>query len=103
MIQVRMTLIVSFLAFLIFSPLSVSGELGFSSPAEIEEDTLFPVVLGLILINIKRQEHRTWELFRDKLVPMMDSLLSRSYKTNLHFVIITDAWTLNGMCVHCAL
>ena len=103
MIQVRMTLIVSFLAFLIFSPLSVSGELGFSSPAEIEEDTLFPVVLGLILINIKRQEHRTWELFRDKLVPMMDSLLSRSYKTNLHFVIITDGWTLNGMCVHCAL
>ena len=54
------------------------------------------MVLGMILINIKKKENNTWSLFRDQLVPMMDSLLSRSYKTNIHFVIITDAWTLKG-------
>ena len=58
------------------------------------------MVLGMILINIKKKENNTWSLFRDQLVPMMDSLLSRSYKTNIHFVIITDAWTLHLMRRH---
>ena len=75
---------------------SVSAELTFSEPALIEETPVFPVVVGLILINIARKENQTWSLFQDKLVPMMDSLLSRSYKTNIHFVVITDAWTLPG-------
>ena len=74
----------------------VSAELTFTDPAQVEESTVFPMVVGLILINIARKENQTWSLFRDKLVPMMDSLLSRSYKTNIHFVLITDAWTLRG-------
>ena len=76
--------------------LPVSAEVRFTDPAHIEESTEFPVVLGLILINIARKENQTWPVFRDKLVPMMDSLLSRSFKTNIHFVVITDAWTLRG-------
>ena len=76
--------------------LSLSAGLTFTDPADIEETSAFPLVLGMILINIKKKENNTWNLFRDQLVPMMDSLLSRSYKTNIHFVIITDAWTLKG-------
>ena len=75
---------------------TVSAEVRFTDPAQIEESTEFPVVLGLILINIARKENQTWPVFRDQLVPMMDSLLSRSYNTNIHFVVITDAWTLHG-------
>ena len=74
----------------------VSAELTFTDPAQIEESTVFPMVVGLILINIARKENQTWSLFRDKLVPMMDSVLSGSYKTNIHFVVITDTWTLPG-------
>ena len=81
---------------LILPLISVSAEVTFTDPAQIEESSDFPIVLGLILINIARKENQTWSLFRDKLVPMMDSLLSRSYKTNIHFVLITDAWTLRG-------
>ena len=76
--------------------LSLSASLTFTDPADIEETSAFPLVLGMILINIKKKENNTWSLFRDQLVPMMDSLLSRSYKTNIHFAIITDAWTLKG-------
>ena len=76
--------------------LSVSAEVRVTDPAQIEETPVFPVVLGLILINIARKDNQTWSLFRDKLVPMMDSLLSRSSNTNIHFVVITDAWTLQG-------
>ena len=94
-----MRILVCYIALHLACLMSVSGEVKFTSPSEIEEETLFPVVLGIILINIKRQQNKTWELFQDKLVPMMDSLLSRSYETNLHFIIITDAWTLNGMCM----
>ena len=79
---------------------AVSAEnVTFTEPAQIEESTVFPVVVGLILINIARKENQTWSLFRDKLVPMMDSLLSGSHKTNIHFVVITDAWTLRGKYV----
>ena len=81
---------------LVLPLITVSAELTFTDPATIEESTEFPVVLGIILINIARKENQTWSLFRDKLVPMMDSLLSRSHKTNIHFLVITDAWTLRG-------
>ena len=88
---------VPYLVCLVLTILSVTAEVTFTNPAEIEESKVFPVVLGLILINIKKQENKTWKLFSKNLVPMMDSLLSRSYKTNLHFVVITDSWTLPGM------
>ena len=81
---------------LVLPLIPVSAEVTFTDPAQIEESTVFPMVVGLILINIARKENQTWSLFRDKLVPMMDSVLSGSYKTNIHLVVITDAWTLPG-------
>ena len=50
---------------------------------------------GLILINIKR-DWETWGRFRENFVFMMDSLLSYTPSTNIHFIVITDEWTRDG-------
>ena len=38
----------------------------------------------------------TWDLFSGNLVPMVDTLLASSPGTNIHFIVITDEWTLKG-------
>ena len=40
---------------LILPLISVSAEVTFTDPAQIEESSDFPIVLGLILINIARK------------------------------------------------
>lgn len=72
---------------------NISNSQEFTSPEDVQDENNM-VVLGIIMINIKRDS--TWNMFQDKLFPMIDSLLYHSPNTNLHFVVITDQWTLGG-------
>ena len=68
----------------------------FISPEDVQDEDNM-VVLGMILINIKQDSSiSTWNMFKDKLFPMIDSLLYHSPNTNLQFIVITDQWTLEG-------
>ena len=48
-------------------------------------------------LQVRDNSSSTWELFSGNLVPMVDTLLASSPGTNIHFIVITDEWTLNGM------
>ena len=69
-------------------------ELTWTPPGTLENRRGW-VAAGLILINIKR-ERETWAGFRENFVFMMDSLLSYTPSTNIHFIVITDEWTRDG-------
>ena len=62
------------------------------------QDSAGWVAAALILINIRRENSSssTWDLFSGNLVPMVDTLLASSPGTNIHFIVITDEWTLKG-------
>ena len=63
------------------------------------QDSAGWVAAALILINIRQENSSssTWDLFSGNLVPMVDTLLASSPGTNIHFIVITDEWTLKGM------
>ena len=69
-------------------------EISWTSPETLEDKRGW-VTAGLILINIKRNKD-SWTGLRENFVFMIDSLLSYTPNTNIHFIVITDDWTRNG-------
>ena len=66
----------------------------FSKPESIfNEDDV--IMIGITLINIKN-ETKSWNLFSENLVPMINSLLYFSPNTKIHFIVVTDNKTLEG-------
>ena len=47
-------------------------------------------------LQVRNNSSSSWELFSGNLVPMVDTLLASSPGTNIHFIVITDQWTLKG-------
>ena len=70
-------------------------KLEFSKPESIlNEDNV--ILMGITLINIKN-ETNSWNLFSENLVPMINSLLYFSPNTRIHFIVVTDKNTLEGI------
>ena len=47
-------------------------------------------------LQVRDNSSSTWDLFSGNLVPMVDTLLASSPGTNIHFIVITDEWTVKG-------
>ena len=72
-------------------------KLEFSKPESIfNEDNV--ILMGITLINIKN-ETTSWNLFSENLVPMINSLLYFSPNTRIHFIVVTDKNTLEGISI----
>ena len=72
-----------------------ADEFSWTSPNSLENRRGW-VAAGLILINIKRNRE-SWAGLRENFVFLIDSLLSHTPNTNIHFIVITDEWTRNGI------
>ena len=72
-----------------------ADDFSWTSPNSLENRRGW-VAAGLILINIKRNRE-SWAGLRENFVFMIDSLLSHTPNTNIHFIVITDEWTRNGI------
>ena len=70
------------------------------TPPDSLEDRRGWVAAGLILINLKRNQD-SWGKLRENCNFMIDSVLAYTPNTNIHFIVITDEWTRNGiLCLY---
>ena len=70
-------------------------EISWTSPDSLENRRGW-VAAGLILVNIKRSMD-SWSKLRENFNFMIDSVLAYTPNTNIHFIVITDEWSRNGI------